>query len=239
MKKIIILLIVFLLPLFSRVLASSWFYPLENTLQRSQYKKFGQYIDKEFYKGNDQIFPNQFVGYHAGVDLEIFLEEKNQLVPIYAVSDGKIIYYGDVSGYGGLILQKLNNGYVVLYGHLKLNQTKLKVGDKVKAGEILTYLGDAYSTETGGERKHLHFAIYKGIGQYFKGYEVNKTDLQNKWLDPLLFLKENNAVDPKPVISPTKYMKKEISKPLINNNTSNNFFILILNFLNISIGRGK
>lgn len=169
--------------------AVNWQYPLQRTLERSSYKSFGQYFNKSSYLDRENLFPNQFIGYHAGTDLEIFPEEKDVNVPIFAVSDGTISFVGSVTGYGGLILEKFDNiDLTALYGHLKLSGTSFRVGDHVQTGQTLTFLGNAYSSETAGERKHLHFAIYKGHDLYFKGYENTREVLDQKWIDPLQFL---------------------------------------------------
>jgi murein DD-endopeptidase MepM/ murein hydrolase activator NlpD len=160
----------------------------------------GRYnIDRGFYIGKENIFPTQYTGYHSGTDLEILPGEENILVPVYAITTGKIIFIGMVSGYGGVILQTLNNnGFTALYGHLKIDTVNLKVGDTVNAGASLAYLGEGFSYQTGGERKHLHLGIYKGSGLYFHGYETNINLLQKLWVDPVQFLKDKSAIDPVP-----------------------------------------
>lgn len=192
----------FLLPL--PVYASSWYYPIGQFGERQSYKAFGQYIDKNFYVGKASLFPNQFIGYHAAIDLEIFPDEADHLVPVYAVADGKIVYAAPVSGYGGLILLQLTGtGDTALYGHVKLTNLPFKVGDSVASGTRLTYLGDAFSSETGGERKHLHFGIYKGTDLYFRGYEPTLSALNNRWQNPTDFLHNHGAVDIIPPVTST------------------------------------
>lgn len=190
--------------------ASNWSNPLDNTLNRASYKGFGQFFDKSFYVEKGGLFPNPFVGYHSGVDLEIFPEETEKNVPVYAISSGKISFIGSVSGYGGLILEKIDNEDVTaLYGHLKSENNIVKVGDQVETGEIIGYLGDGFSKDTGGERKHLHLGFYKGRDLYFKGYEQDDNIIQTKWLNPLDFLKgkvgtlpieQEPSVTPPPIV---------------------------------------
>lgn len=202
----LILLITYLFIIPQLVLAQNWQYPLERTLERASYKEFGQYIDKNFYVGKENLFPGQYVGYHAGVDLEILPNELNQNVPVIAVTGGIISYVGFVSGYGGVILEKLGNeGLTVLYGHLKLSPTNLKAGDSVKSGQTLANLGNAFSSETGGERKHLHFGMYKGTDLYFKGYENTEAELSKRWINPLIFLQSKITISPtiSQIFSPT------------------------------------
>jgi len=185
--------------------AESWQYPLDRTLERTSYKTFGQYFDKNSYIRKEALFPNQYTGFHAGFDLEIFIEEKDANVPVYAVGNGTISYIGPVTGYGGLILEKFDNlDLTALYGHLKLS-TDLKAGNKVQTGQIIATLGKEFSSETGEERKHLHFAIYKGNDLYFKGYENTKVLLDQKWIDPMQFLSDKTIiVTSTPTLTPTE-----------------------------------
>lgn len=230
--KIIFFFVFFFLFIPQSVSASTWQYPLEKTLQREQYKKFAQYIDSAFYENTQNLYPSKFTGFHAGVDLEIFPEELNQLVPLSAISRGEIIYYGNVQGYGGLILQKLENGYTVLYGHLKLNQNLTKVGDTVKTGDAIAYLGDAASSETEGERKHLHLGLYRGTDNYFKGYEINKTALLEKWIDPLNFIAGQKNEETKPTITSAILKEKDNIIPTPSSAFKNtNILITLFNFL--------
>jgi len=176
-----------------------WVYPMGNYGQRITVKNFGTLVDDAFYKGKEELFPfNRFYGYHAGVDLETFPEEKNKDVPVYAVSAGTIVYIGSLKGYGGVMLVRLTGeNHIALYGHVKINKDpSFKVGDTVSAGQRLTYLGDEFSSETSGERKHLHFGIYKGDDLYFHGHESSLTVLNVRWENPTEYLKQKGAVDP-------------------------------------------
>lgn len=164
-------------------------------------KDFGTFINDNFYKGKEELFPfNRFYGYHAAVDLEALQEEKEKAVSVYAVSTGTIMYIGQLEGYGGIILQKLNEeNRTALYGHVKISNLSFAVGDEIKkAGQRLTYLGDAFSKEASKERKHLHFGIYKGGDIYFKGHESSEKTLREKWENPSVYLKERGAKDPNP-----------------------------------------
>jgi len=176
--------------------AADWYYPIQGFESRSHYKTFNQYWSKASYRGREQLFPTQYIGYHTALDLEINPGEENQDVPVYAVTDGKITFAGPVTGYGGVILLDMaNDSHTALYGHIRLSSLKVKTGDSVKAGQELAVLGKGFSSETGGERKHLHFGIYNGKGQYFRGYESNETAIQSKWVDPAAYLKDKGATE--------------------------------------------
>jgi len=189
-----LLILLSLIPFGVKAEGQNWYFPIQGYEIREQYKTFDQYWDKNSYKGKEALFPTQFTGYHVADDLEIKKGEENQNVPIYAVSNGKITLAGAVSGYGGLVLLNIaNDTHTALYGHMKLNSLKVKAGDSVKAGQELGYLGNGFSNETGGERKHLHFGIYYGKGVYYRGYESSEQTVKSKWIDPGAYLKEKGA----------------------------------------------
>lgn len=183
---------------FSKAWASDWAYPMDRYFERQTLKEFGQLIDQNFYKGKEGIFPfNQLYGYHSGVDLEIFPEEKDQKVPVYAIGSGKIIFLGTISGYGGVILQSLaGEDRTAIYGHIKTTDLLIKISDPVTAGQEITFLGDNFSSETAKERKHLHFGIYKGNDLYFRGHESSQELISTKWEDPNQFLAQKKASSP-------------------------------------------
>lgn len=169
-----------------------WYYPVMHYDQRPSYKSFGQLMTAEFYVGKEKIFPTKYFGYHAAKDLETLPGEENAAVEVYAIGDGKILFLGSVTGYGGVILESLDNtNNTALYGHVKIASAEVKQGEQVKAGQKMVALGDAFSSETGGERKHLHFGIYKGQDIYYRGYEPTLAQLKSRWEDPDNFLRPN------------------------------------------------
>ena len=178
--------------------AAGFFYPITHTQERITLKPYGTFVDAAFYKNKEDLFKSaRPQGYHTGADFEILEGEQNKPIPVYAVGDGKILYAGDVNGYGGVILLSLkNNSQTAIYGHIKTTGISIKKGDTISAGTVLTYLGNAFSDETGEERKHLHFGIYNGTDIYFTGHEKTKENLLKKWVDPIQFLRENNAQEP-------------------------------------------
>lgn len=174
-----------------------WFYPMTNYASRIKYKNFGTYIDENFYEKSPKIFPTHFYGYHAAIDLEVTPEEEKLNIPVYTVTTGKILYIGDVEGYGGIVIQQIDSSHTALYGHIKLSSIILNVGDTVKAGQRICDLGNGFSVETAGERKHLHFAIHKGLDLYFLGHEPTVEVLSAQWENPTKFLQAKDAAEPK------------------------------------------
>jgi murein DD-endopeptidase MepM/ murein hydrolase activator NlpD len=163
--------------------------PLDQAKERVTKKYFGLFITPQ----NSPIQPEKFSGYHTGTDFEIFSGEENIDVPVKAVCSGKLLMKKSATGYGGVAVESCSlNGepITVVYGHLKLANVAYNTGDKINAGETLGILGRGYSTETSGERKHLHLGFHKGVAVNILGYVQNKSELSD-WLDPCQYACEN------------------------------------------------
>lgn len=160
--------------------------PLSSARSRVTKKPFGIKVSPK----NSPVSPERFTGYHTGVDFEILPGEENVDVPVAAICSGPLTFSGDgIYGYGGAAAQecKLNKETVmIIYGHLKFDSIK-KVGIPIAAGEQIGILGKGYSTETDGERKHLHLGIYKGKEGDLTGYVSTVAALKD-WINPLNFL---------------------------------------------------
>lgn len=161
--------------------------PITGGLNRVTKKTFGLYVSP----GNSPVSPEKFTGFHTGIDFETTPEEQSIDVPIYAACDGKLLLKKYASGYGGVAAQScvLNNQDVTLiYGHLRTSSIIPNIGDKLKAGQQIAVLGTGYSSETDGERKHLHFGIHQGATINILGYVQRQGDLSG-WLDPTQYLR--------------------------------------------------
>ena len=90
---------------------------------------------------------------HNGVD---YAAKRN--TPIMASGDGVISFLGRQSGYGRTIEIKHGGNIKTLYAHLEKFENKLKVGSKIKQGDIIGYVGDS-GQATG---PHLHFEFWQG-----------------------------------------------------------------------------
>lgn len=135
--------------------------------------------------GNSPVSPERFTGYHTGVDFEIFPGKENAAVSVYAICSGPLLEKITASGYGGVAVQKCelgNQPVIVIYGHLKLSSITAGQGQQLNKGENLAILGQGYSMETGGERKHLHIGIHKGSGVDLRGYVQKSSELIN-WIN--------------------------------------------------------
>lgn len=160
--------------------------PIDGAVSRITKKSFGTYVNSK----NSPVSPERFTGFHNAVDLETTLEEQNIDVGVKVLCDGKLLAARTASGYGGVMVQSCTldgQAVTVIYGHIKPSSIAAKIGDQLKAGDFLANLGDAYSNETDGERKHLHLGIHKGTGMNILGYVQSKSELSG-WLDPVKYL---------------------------------------------------
>jgi len=99
--------------------------------------------------------------YHTGVDIEAPYG-----TPVHATAEGIVMFTGWYSDYGKAVIIKHPSGYETLYGHL--SKIEVKSGERVKAGEIIGYVGST-GRSTG---PHLHYEVL----------------LESKSLDPLKFI---------------------------------------------------
>lgn len=156
--------------------------PISNAKARITKIFFGTYVTPQ----NSPVQPEHFTGYHTGLDFETFPNEQNIDVPINVICSGKLLRKGYASGYGGYAVQACviyGQPVTVVYGHLRESSIQPAVGQQLSAGNHLAVLGTGYSTETDGERKHLHLGIHKGTVINILGYVPNKSELSG-WLDP-------------------------------------------------------
>ncbi len=155
--------------------------PLDRAGERITKKPFGIFIDKK----TSPVQPERFSGYHTGTDYEAFPEEAAADVAVRAICSGTVLLARTVSGYGGVLVQSCERdgqAVTVLYGHLRLSSINLKIGDAISRGDAVGILGTGYSSETAGERKHLHLAVHAGSSVVLAGYVQQKSQLSG-WLD--------------------------------------------------------
>lgn len=160
--------------------------PIANALKRIKKKPFGIYVSPVF----SPVSPERFTGYHTGVDFEVSSNEKDIDVPVYAICSGKLLLKKNASGYGGVINESCtieDQAVTVTYGHLRLASIAKKIGESFAQGEQIGVLGKGNSTETDGERKHLHLGIHKGTEPVMNGYVGAFSDLE-EWVNVNDFL---------------------------------------------------
>jgi murein DD-endopeptidase MepM/ murein hydrolase activator NlpD len=88
--------------------------------------------------------------FHSGLDIAA-----RPGTPIRASADGIVIFSGRSGGNGNLVAIAHGFGYSTYYAHNKKNA--VKVGDVVKRGDIIAYVGSTGSS-TG---PHVHYEVWK------------------------------------------------------------------------------
>ncbi len=96
--------------------------------------------------------------------------------PIHATGNGKVIAIGNERGYGKCVIIDHGFSYKTLYGHL--DRYNVKIGQKVKRGDIIAYVGNG-GLSTG---PHLHYEVRKNnipmdpINYYFSDLTPEEYD---------------------------------------------------------------
>ncbi len=106
----------------------------------------------------------QYEIFHKGVDLAV---PKN--TPVMAAADGVVEIIGRKGSYGKYIRLGHKGGYQTAYAHLNGYRQDLKVGSRVKRGEVIAYVGST-GRSTG---PHLHFEVVKN-GKVVNPFGDNK-----------------------------------------------------------------
>lgn len=111
--------------------------------------------------------------------------------PIYAAGDAVVDYAGRFSTFGNYIRLKHNGTLKTAYAHLSRIKPSVKVGTRVKQGEVIGYVGTT-GRSTG---PHLHYEILindnhvdpRGVniptGEQLKGDQFNKFKSQRRKFD--------------------------------------------------------
>ena len=98
---------------------------------------------------------------------------------IYAVADGEVTYSGVNEAYGNCIeIKHVVNGETIytFYAHLSKIESQIKVGTKVKQGEVIALEGGDPKTDPNpgySTGHHLHFEIRKLSGSTSKNVNPN------------------------------------------------------------------
>lgn len=109
---------------------------------------------------------------HEGIDIEAPVG-----TPVHVSGDGVVTYAGRRGGYGNVVVVDNGFGYETLYAHL--SKFLVKVGQKVKRGQVIALSGDT-GLSTG---PHLHYGVMKdGVfvnpaGYFFKGRQYESKRL--------------------------------------------------------------
>ena len=110
--------------------------------------------------------PKQRYRTHMGIDYAAPVG-----TPIFSVANGKVIHLGYSGAFGNLIILEHPGNYLTYYAHLSNYNVELAVGNEVRRGLEIGYVGST-GRSTG---PHLHFELRKN-GVYVDPYAL-KTQL--------------------------------------------------------------
>lgn len=114
----------------------------------------------------------KIIKFHAGMDFAAA-----EGTPIHAAGDGKVVSVEMKKGYGKCIVVDHGFNYKTLYGHLA--SYNVKVGQKVKRGDIIAHVGNTGGLSTG---PHLHYEVRRNdipvdpINYYFNDLNADEYD---------------------------------------------------------------
>ena len=101
--------------------------------------------------------------FHEGCDLMPSIDQRG-IYPIYSVSDGVVEKIGWLRLGGYRIGIRSEHGVYFYYAHLSDYAKEFSIGEPVKAGTLLGFMGDTGYSDiegtTGNFPVHLHFGIY-------------------------------------------------------------------------------
>jgi murein DD-endopeptidase MepM/ murein hydrolase activator NlpD len=89
---------------------------------------------------------------HKGVDYAA-----RRGTPIKAAGDGKVTFAGRKGGYGRVLILKHGSAYSTLYAHLNAFGRGVRVGKKVRQGQVVAYVGS--SGLASGPHLHYEFRL--------------------------------------------------------------------------------
>jgi murein DD-endopeptidase MepM/ murein hydrolase activator NlpD len=87
---------------------------------------------------------------HAGIDFAAPYG-----APIYAVTDGRVVYAGRHGGHGNYV--RLDHGNGIGTGYAHMSRIVAEVGERVRRGQVIGYVGST-GLSTG---PHLHYELYR------------------------------------------------------------------------------
>lgn len=116
---------------------------------------------------------------HEGTDI---MPPRNEagVYPIVSVSDGIVEKKGWLELGGNRLGIRSSHGFYFYYAHLSHYAEGIEEGTRVKAGDIIGYMGDSgYGKEgtTGMFAVHLHFGIYYSFSK--EEFSVNPYEILN------------------------------------------------------------
>jgi murein DD-endopeptidase MepM/ murein hydrolase activator NlpD len=170
--------------------------------------------DKPWTSGSFGCVRDNGARMHEGLDIRHLQTDRHgePTDPVMATADGTVVYFStkpSLSNYGNyLVIRHVVEGLEIysLYAHLSAVRPGLKIGDTVKAGEVIATMGRTSNAEIIlKERAHVHFELNVLVNDNFAGWFAKNSTEPNyhgEWngqnlngLDPReILLAEHNPV---------------------------------------------
>lgn len=145
---------------------------------------------------------------HEGLDIRSLQRDKHgePADPVMAVADGTVVYFStrpSLSNYGNyIVVRHVVEGIEIysLYAHLSAVRPGLKIGDPVKAGEVIATMGRTSNAETILPwRAHVHFELNMLVNDkfaaWFKTASPGERNDHGEWNGQNL-----NGLDPREIL---------------------------------------
>jgi murein DD-endopeptidase MepM/ murein hydrolase activator NlpD len=135
--------------------------------------------DKPWTSGSFGCVRNNGTRLHEGLDIRHLQTDRHgePTDPVMATADGTVVYYNTkpaLSNYGRyLVIRHVVEGIEIysLYAHLSVIRPGLKIGDSVKAGDVIATMGRTSNAETIlKERAHVHFELNVLVNDNFASW---------------------------------------------------------------------
>lgn len=117
---------------------------------------------------------------HEGLDIRCLQRDKHgePTDPVMATADGTVVYIStkpSLSNYGNyVVIKHVVEGLEIysLYGHLSAVAPGLKIGQSVKAGQVIATMGHTSNTREPitKDRAHVHFELNLFANDHFPAY---------------------------------------------------------------------
>ena len=135
--------------------------------------------DKPWTSGSFGCVRNNGTRLHEGLDIRHLQTDRHgePTDPVMATTDGTVVYFNTkpaLSNYGRyLVIRHLVEGIEIysLYAHLSVIRPGLRIGDPVKAGDVIATMGRTSNAETIlKERAHVHFELNVLVNDNFASW---------------------------------------------------------------------
>jgi len=163
--------------------------------------------DKPWTSGSFGCVRDNGTRLHEGIDIRHLQPDRRgePTDPIMATADGTVVYFNirpSLSNYGNyIVIKHVIEGIEIysLYAHLSAIRPGLKIGEQVKAGEVIATMGRTSNAEVIlKERAHVHFElnvlVNDNFAAWFKKNSAERND-HGEWNGQNL-----NGLDPREIL---------------------------------------